>query len=94
MLNADYIHLNVKKMKNSLIFHTKHPELRKNAACKNYQHTSKEGIGRVTIYEDENLDTEDTMLTPSYYKTKGTLLLQGNQTREDVSQAENRSGQE
>lgn len=44
--------------------------------------TSKEGIGRggrITISQDESLETEDP-LTITYYKTKGTVLLQGNQT--------------
>ncbi|XP_067427114.1 uncharacterized protein [Thunnus thynnus] len=82
-LYADYILLNGKKIKNNLIFHTKHPELWKNAVCNNYQHTFKEGIGcggRVTICQDESLDTENPILTLTYYKTKGTVLVQGNQT--------------
>lgn len=82
-LYVDYTHLNGKKIKNNFIFHTKHPELWRNAVCDSYQHTFKEGIGRggrVTICQDESLDTEDPLLTLTYYKNKGTVLLQGNQT--------------
>ncbi|KAL7868463.1 hypothetical protein SRHO_G00098470 [Serrasalmus rhombeus] len=80
-LYADFIHLYGKRIKNNLIFHTAAPSAWKSAICRHYKFTFKEGIsrgGRVTVCTDENLDTDNPVLTITYY-TKGTVLVQENE---------------
>ncbi|KAK2897076.1 hypothetical protein Q8A67_011564 [Cirrhinus molitorella] len=53
----------------------------KSAICEEYTHVFKEGIGRggrLTICENEMLDTDNPILTITYY-TKVTFLLQDNE---------------
>ncbi len=79
VLYADYIQLNGKRIKNN--FHTALINAWKLTICEEYKHVFKEGIGRggrLTICEDEMLDTDNPILTITYY-TKGTFLLQGNE---------------
>ncbi|KAF4109512.1 hypothetical protein G5714_010585 [Onychostoma macrolepis] len=81
VLYADYIQLNGKRIKNNFIFHTTMINAWKLTICEEYKHVFKEGIGRggrLTICEDEMLDTDNPILTITYY-TKGTFLLQGNE---------------
>ncbi len=81
VLYADYIQLNGKRIKNNFIFHTALINAWKLTICEEYKHVFKEGIGRggrLTICEDEMLDTHNPILTITYY-TKGTFLLQGNE---------------
>ncbi len=81
VLYADYIHLNGKRIKKNFIFHTALINAWKLTICEEYKHIFKEGIGRggrLTICEDEMLDTDNPILTITYY-TKGTFLLQGNE---------------
>ncbi len=81
VLYADYIQLNGKRIKNNFIFHTNMINAWKLTICEEYKHVFKEGIGRggrLTICEDEMLDTDNPILTITYY-TKGTFLLQGNE---------------
>ncbi len=81
VLYADYIQLNGKRIKNNFIFHTALINAWKLTICEEYKHVFKEGIGRggrLTICEDEMLDTDNPILTITYY-TKGTFLLQGNE---------------
>ncbi|KAK9965987.1 hypothetical protein ABG768_005042 [Culter alburnus] len=81
LLYADYIQLNGKRIKNNLIFYTTLITAWKSAICEEYKHIFKEGIGRggrLTVCKDELLDTDNPILTITYY-TKGTFLLQGNE---------------
>lgn len=81
VLYADYIQLNGRKIKNNFIFYTARIDAWKSVICEKYTHIFKEGIGRggrLTICEDEMLDTDNPILTITYY-TKGTFLLQGNE---------------
>ncbi len=77
VLYADYIQLN----ENNFIFHTALINAWKLTICEEYKDVFKEGIGRggrLTICEDKMLDTDNPILTITYY-TKGTFLLQGNE---------------
>lgn len=81
LLYADYIQLNGRRIKNNLIFYTTLITAWKSAICEEFKNIFKEGIGRggrLTICKDEMLDTDNPILTITYY-TKGTFLLQGNE---------------
>ncbi|XP_076828562.1 uncharacterized protein LOC143474829 [Brachyhypopomus gauderio] len=80
-LYADYIQIHGNRVKNNLIFHTAALSAWRSAICSHYHFTFKEGIGRggrITVCTDELLDTENPVLTITYY-TKGTVLVQGNE---------------
>lgn len=81
ILYCDYIHNKGKKIKNNLIFHTDAIAAWKTAICEHYKFTVREGVGRggrIIICSDESLDTDNPVLTVTYY-TKGTFLFQGNE---------------
>ena len=81
-LFADYIICNGKKIKNNVLFHTDNINTWKQVICNNYTHIVKEGIGRggrLTVCQDETLDTDNPLLTFTYYTKKGTVLIQGNE---------------
>ncbi|ROL49452.1 hypothetical protein DPX16_15778 [Anabarilius grahami] len=62
------------------IFYTSLIMAWKSSICEEYKHIFKEGIGRggrLTVCKDEMLDTDNPILTITYYK--GTFLLQGNE---------------
>ncbi|KAF4116636.1 hypothetical protein G5714_004125 [Onychostoma macrolepis] len=70
VLYADYIQLNGKRIKNNLIFRTTMINAWKLSICEEYKHILKEGIGRggrLTIRKDEMLDTDNPVLTITYY---------------------------
>lgn len=80
-LYADYVRLNNKKTVNNLIFHTTKVSSWRSVLETHFKYVTKEGIGRggrLIICKDENLDTDDMILTITYY-TKGTVLIQGNE---------------
>ncbi|KAI4885658.1 hypothetical protein NFI96_003646 [Prochilodus magdalenae] len=87
-LYADFIHLHGKRIKNNLIFHTAALSAWRTAICGHYRFTFKEGIGRggrITVCTDDSLDTDNPLLTITYY-TKGTVLVQGNEISLDSFQ--------
>ncbi len=78
-LTSDYIQLSGKIIKNNFIFDTTMINAWELTICEEYKHVFKEGIGqggRLTIFEDEMLDTDSPTLTITYY-IEGTFLLQG-----------------
>lgn len=81
ILYCDYIFNKGKKIKNNLIFHTNSIPEWKTIICKKHKFTVREGVGRggrIIICSDGSLDTDNPVLTVTYY-TKGTFLLQGNE---------------
>ena len=83
-LLADFISTDGKSVKNNLIFQTNpaHTQAWKSALCEHYKHiVNHRGIGhggRFTVWADKSLDTDNAILTVSYYPTQGKFLLQGN----------------
>lgn len=80
-LYADYAQINGKKTLNNLIFQTVNVSLWRSCLYAHFPHVVREGIGRggrLICCQDHTLDTEDPVLTITYY-TKGTVLIQGNE---------------
>ena len=77
VLFVDFVHREDKK-KNNLIFFTESTYIWKDVMCSHYAYVVCQGIGsggRLRICKDEQLDTDDCLLTISYY-TNGKIMVQ------------------